>query len=429
VNLDANPLNAISCPSTSLCVAVDPQGNAVLTTDPTDPVPTWGPPTNADTSTLLLAVSCATTSLCVGVDDGGNAVISTNPTAASPTWSPPASIDSADNHPINGVSCVAVDYWGSSSVDDRGNALVTTNPTSATPTWAIQNIDGTNLPQAVSCGATSLCVAVDNLGRAFVGHVPLQPANTSRPTIAGIAYLGQLSTENHGSWTHNPTDFGYEWEDCDLVGGNCSAISGATGPTYTLTQADLGRTIRVIETAFNADARSAPAGSAQTGVVQAPAYTLTVATAGTGAGRVSGNGISCPGACTHVYGNGSTVALSAPGDPGTAFAGWSGGGCSGTGPCYVQMASNESVTAVFNVVLPPPPPPGAASRPRFRGIQGSRDCGQRRNRGIRHWPGSTDAVAVRLQSRADRAAVVLFRRQVLRRQGPQGQQFLQLADL
>src|SRR5450755_4321217 len=91
-NIDANSLSGVSCPSTSLCVAVDGFGNAVISTDPTAATPTWSPRANIDGTNPLSGVSCPSTSLCVAVDGFGNAVISTDPTAATPTWSPPANI-------------------------------------------------------------------------------------------------------------------------------------------------------------------------------------------------------------------------------------------------------------------------------------------------------------------------------------------------
>ena len=48
---------------------------------------------------------------------------------------------------------------------------------------------------------------------------------------------------------------------------NCSAITGATSQTYTLTAADVGHTIRVQETASNAGGSSSPATSSQVGPV------------------------------------------------------------------------------------------------------------------------------------------------------------------
>jgi hypothetical protein len=82
-------------------------------------------------------------------------------------------------------------------------------------------------------------------------------------------------------------------------------------------------------------------------------HQLTVAMAGSGSGTVSGAGITCPGTCTGSYASGSTVTLTAAGQNGSSFAGWS-GGCTGTGGCSVTMGADQSVTASFTAPAPPP---------------------------------------------------------------------------
>ena len=83
-------------------------------------------------------------------------------------------------------------------------------------------------------------------------------------------------------------------------------------------------------------------------------HSLSVALAGTGSGKVTGSGISCPGACSHSYTAGTKVALTATPASGSSFAGWSGAGCTGTGTCTVTMSSDQSVTATFTANPPPP---------------------------------------------------------------------------
>ena len=83
-------------------------------------------------------------------------------------------------------------------------------------------------------------------------------------------------------------------------------------------------------------------------------HSLAVALAGTGSGKVTGSGISCPGACSHSYPAGTKVALTATPASGSSFTGWSGAGCSGTGTCTATMSSNRSVTATFTAKPPPP---------------------------------------------------------------------------
>lgn len=81
---------------------------------------------------------------------------------------------------------------------------------------------------------------------------------------------------------------------------------------------------------------------------------LTVTKAGTGAGAVtSGAIINCDGAtltdCSESFNTVSSVTLTAAPASGVTFAGWSGGGCSGTAlTCTVNMNANQAVTATFN---------------------------------------------------------------------------------
>ncbi len=81
---------------------------------------------------------------------------------------------------------------------------------------------------------------------------------------------------------------------------------------------------------------------------------LTVTKAGTGAGTVTnGTIINCDAAltdCSESFNTVSSVVLTAAPAGGSTFAGWSGGGCSGTAPtCTVNMNDNKTVTATFNV--------------------------------------------------------------------------------
>ena len=81
-------------------------------------------------------------------------------------------------------------------------------------------------------------------------------------------------------------------------------------------------------------------------------YALTVTKAGTGTGSVSSSptGINCGSTCTASFTQGSSVTLTATPDTGSTFAGFTGGGCSGTGlTCTVPMTSAQSVTATFTL--------------------------------------------------------------------------------
>jgi subtilisin family serine protease len=84
-------------------------------------------------------------------------------------------------------------------------------------------------------------------------------------------------------------------------------------------------------------------------IVDLDHHTLTVTKGGAGTGTVTSSpaGINCGSACTHSFTSGTLVTLTATPAAGSAFAGWSGGGCSGTGTCQVTLNASTTVTANF----------------------------------------------------------------------------------
>jgi hypothetical protein len=78
--------------------------------------------------------------------------------------------------------------------------------------------------------------------------------------------------------------------------------------------------------------------------------TLTVTKAGVGSGTVTSNpsGITCGSTCSASFDSGTSVTLTANPAAGSTFAGFSGGGCSGTGPCTVIVNANTTITATFD---------------------------------------------------------------------------------
>jgi hypothetical protein len=163
------------------------------------------------------------------------------------------------------------------------------NPTSFTYQW--QDCDGSGNNCSNISGATgqTYTLAASDVGHRIVAvetatnstgataassaatavvAVPV-PSNSSPPTISGVLLQGQVLTEKHGAWTNNPSGFGYQWEDCNAQGSDCTPILGATGQTYTLEASDIGHTIVVLETASNGTGPGNPAPSAATGAVQA----------------------------------------------------------------------------------------------------------------------------------------------------------------
>lgn len=75
--------------------------------------------------------------------------------------------------------------------------------------------------------------------------------------------------------------------------------------------------------------------------------TLTVVRSGGGSGAVSTTNISCGSTCSAAFASGTSLTLTATPASGSGFAGWSGGGCTGTATCSITLTSDETVTATF----------------------------------------------------------------------------------
>ncbi len=116
-----------------------------------------------------------------------------------------------------------------------------------------------------------------------------------------------------------------------------------------------GFSLRVVAT--TRDERTATATRSYRPCATTPAvassHRLSVTLTGNGSGSVMGNGIACPGTCTHTYPRGTVVRLAATATAGSTFSGWSGGGCGGTGGCTVTLGSDQSVAATFAANPPP----------------------------------------------------------------------------
>ena len=78
--------------------------------------------------------------------------------------------------------------------------------------------------------------------------------------MSGAAIRGRTLNAGTGTWTNNPTRFGYQWLRCD--GADCREIAGATAAAYVLTAADKGFAVTVVVTAANAWGSGVRAGRA-----------------------------------------------------------------------------------------------------------------------------------------------------------------------
>jgi len=230
VSTGGGALTGISCASNTLCVAVDNEGDALTSTDPTAGAATrWSRQEKIGGATALTGISCPSASLCVAVDNEGDALTSTDPTAGAATrWSRQEKIDAATA--LTGISCPSASLCV--AVDGKGNALVSTDPAAgAGAGWSTAKIDGTTPLTAISCASASLCAAVDGKGNALITTNPAAGAGAAWPSrnIDGTTPLTSISC--------SPAPAGV----CVAVDGegNAAASGNATAkaPTWSSTPA------------------------------------------------------------------------------------------------------------------------------------------------------------------------------------------------
>jgi hypothetical protein len=211
--------SAVSCASESLCVAVDREGDALSTVDPTASPSAWAAAA-IDPGESLNAISCSPGGPCVAVDGRGYAFVSQE-SGRSP-WSP-SSIDIG--RALTGVSCPTASLCV--AVDESGNLLATGSPGSGS--WpVVASIDPEHRLRAVSCSSPSLCVAVDDAGNVLSSDNPAAGAAAWHAQRVDSGELLAVSCWSAGA--------------CAAVAGTGDALAsadpGASAPTWSLTPID-----------------------------------------------------------------------------------------------------------------------------------------------------------------------------------------------
>jgi hypothetical protein len=137
--------------------------------------------------------------------------------------------------------------------------------------------------------------------------LPAPPQELSPPTIVGSPVEGQTLKVLHAAWTGNPSSYRDEWYQCNDPEGEVCFLVGE-GESYTVKATDVGHTIGVIDTAFNAAGKSEPALSELTAVVTAAPAQSNSGAAQSGSGS---SGTPTPAAAIGVLSSTTSVASAA----------------------------------------------------------------------------------------------------------------------
>jgi hypothetical protein len=312
VSVNGYGVNAVACPSTTVCVAATGDGASISN----DGGMSWTAVAGATFTPGFQSVSCPSTNLCVLVGHHIATTLTALSSGATALVKSDSSADAAND--LNGVSCPSVSSCV--AVDSQSRAVVSTSlatPSwgSVTPTAASAAFDG------IDCPLVSLCVAVDGDGDASFSTNP----------GAGSA-----------SWT--------------LQSGITSG-----GDLFAVSCPQSGLCIAVGQSGYETVATGAE---------------LSVSLAGTSGGTVTDSDgyINCGTTCSGLYAGGLPVTLTEVPPPGAVFAGWSGAGCSGTATtCTVTngvAGSSQATVATFAPIsLAITPPAVAAPTPAITGAK------------------------------------------------------------
>jgi sugar lactone lactonase YvrE len=233
-------------------------------------------------------------------------------------------------------------------------------------------IIGTDLEEAsvVEFGGSAATI-VGNTNTTIEVETPQHAAGTFHVVVTAIGGTSTETAADEFTFIASPAVTGVSPNKGATTGGNLVEITGlrlgnASKVEFGTTEATI---LENTETSIEVEAPAHAAGTVDIRVTtlggtsgkfpqdhytyEVPTHTLTINKAGSGSGSVSCNG----GGCAPSYPEGTKVTLAASPAAGSSFAGWSGGGCSGTGGCTVTLNSNVTVTATFSANPPPPPPP------------------------------------------------------------------------
>jgi hypothetical protein len=169
-------LAAVSCPSTSLCIALTASNSLVSSRDPASPHATWRvhrshAVRSEDGLGSGSGISCPSATLCVAtfnVTDGKyfwSLVASANATARRITWRNVAT----SGGPGNGGGAIYPACASTSLCFAFGGVgmISSTHPAGGRHAWAQTGVP--DIPNAIACPSLRMCVAVDTTGNVLLG--------------------------------------------------------------------------------------------------------------------------------------------------------------------------------------------------------------------------------------------------------------------
>ncbi len=124
---------------------------------------------------------------------------------------------------------------------------------------------------AIAAGAGTFALGGVASGQALA--LSGAPVSVSPPVVKGKPLDGKRLKITAGSWSGaRPISYSYAWERCNAAGGECHAIEGATGSSYTATSRDVGSTLRATVKATNGEGSAGETSAPSSKIGPAPPH-------------------------------------------------------------------------------------------------------------------------------------------------------------
>ncbi|HET6178641.1 MAG TPA: FG-GAP-like repeat-containing protein [Candidatus Sulfotelmatobacter sp.] len=254
----------------------------------------------------------------------------------------------------------AADFNGDGTVD-----LAVSNPPNGM--IFLGNGDGTFAPPINSIGPIVSLVATDFNNDGRVDLAGIDPSDSGVKILLGN---GDGTFQPYREYSAGGSPFGLAVGDFDGDGNNDLAVANQQDAVVLMGNGDGtlrtprpytvgGDPVRLAVADFDADGKPDLAVanalsddiSLLLNIADIPMFTVSAGLGGQGKGTLTLNpgGFVCRSDCSRSYASRTVVGVAAVADSGSIFEGWSGGGCSGTGPCYMTLTSDQTVTATFTL--------------------------------------------------------------------------------
>lgn len=229
IHVGHSGISALSCPSTTLCVAGSPDG-LLVSTDPSGGASSWKlvftPPSSGNMAPQINSVSCPSTAMCVAASGAGDLVTSSDPSGGPSAWTLTPLHIPVGSYPhifVPQVSCATPTLCVAISTGSR-SVFSSTDPTGGVGAWKSAKLK--RPAETLACTHPHLCVLGDDHGDVRTSENPTGGAGTW--TFAHIfgkpGYTEDLTAAACGSAT---------WCMIEALYGGGDTLIQASRPTGT----------------------------------------------------------------------------------------------------------------------------------------------------------------------------------------------------